>query len=241
MKLEADLHTHTIASGHAYSTLKEMVEAAREKGLKMLAITDHDIRTPDGPNLDYFLNMVIWPREIQGVEVLRGVETSIVNDGCGIDLPEELLDQMDIILAGFHGNAGYRGFSVEENTRAMVAALSNPRVHIITHPGNPRYPVNLEKVVLAAREYGKVLEINNSSFLVRPNSAPRCLELARLAKRHGVPVAINSDAHTCFQVGECSQAVEIAVQAGIEEEAVLNSSAARVREFLARHGKDISS
>ncbi len=239
MKLEADLHTHTIASGHAYSTLNEMVATAREKGLKMLAITDHDNRMPGGPDLEYFFNMAIWPREIQGVTVLRGVETNIVDDVRGIDLPEELLDRMDIVLAGFHADVGYLGHSVEENTRAMVAALRNPKVHIITHPGNPRFPVDLKKVVLAAKEYGKVLEINNSSFLVRPNSAPRCLELARLARRYGVPVAINSDAHICFQVGDCSEAVQLAVQAGIEEDAVLNSSAVRVRDYLARHGKVI--
>jgi putative hydrolase len=72
MKLVADLHTHTIASGHAYSTVKEIVDIAREKGLQMVAITDHGPRMAGAPGLDHFWNTLIWPREVNGVQVLRG-------------------------------------------------------------------------------------------------------------------------------------------------------------------------
>lgn len=235
MKLEADLHTHTVASGHAYSTLKEMVEAARQKGLKMLGITDHGLRMPGGPPPMYFANMVVWPRIMQGVEVLRGVEANILDTTGKLDVPEEVLAQLDLVLAGFHSGTGYEGTTVEDNTRAMIAAIKNPYVHIIVHPGNPQYPVDMEKVVLAAKAFGKALEINSNSFFVRPGSASRCYHLAQLAKKHRVMVAVNSDAHIYCSVGDCDAAISLVTEVGIEESCILNSSADRVREFLACH------
>jgi putative hydrolase len=237
VQLEADLHTHTVASGHAYSTVKEMVDAALKKGLKLLAITDHGPHMPGAPHFDYFFNTLVWPRKINGIQVLRGVEANILNTEGQLDLPEELLESLDIVLAGLHASAGYQGSTKEENTQALVAAISNPYVNIITHPGNPQFPVDFERVVLAAREYGKALEINNSSFLVRPQSNEPCLHIAKLAKKHGVTVAVDSDAHICYGVGECTAALEIARQAGIEASQLLNSSAEQVREFLVRQGR----
>lgn len=235
MKLEADLHTHTVASGHGYSTFKEMVESASEKGLKMLGITDHGLNMPGGPHIYHFTNMITWPRTIKGVEILRGVEANILDTNGQIDMPINVLPYLDLVLAGFHMGTGYQGSSVEDNTRAMIAAIQNPYVHIIVHPGNPEYPIDPEKVVLAAKTFGKALEINNSSFIVRANSSPRCHLLAKLAKKHKALVAINSDTHLCYGVGECGTAINLAEEIGIEENQILNTSAKRVREYLDRH------
>lgn len=239
MKLEADLHTHTIASGDAFSTLKEMVDAAQQKGLKMLAITEHGPNLPGAPDSEYFYNPLIWSRVINGVHVLRGIEANILDTKGQIDLPDEILDQLDIVLAGFHAGTGYQGSTVEDNTKAMIAALENPRVHIITHPGNTSFPIDFEDVVLAAKEYGKALEINNGSFLVRPKSIDNCLRIAELVKKHGVMVVVNSDAHIYYEVGNTSLAMGIVRRAGIEKDQIINASAENVRKFLAQHGKNI--
>lgn len=238
MKLKADLHTHTIASGHAYSTVKELVEAAQKKGLQMIGITDHGPRMSGAPGLDHFWNTLIWPREVDGVQVLRGVEANILDTEGSLDVPDEILEQLDLVLAGIHGGTGYTGSTVEENTKAMVAVLQKPLVHIITHPGNPKYPIDYERVVRAAQEYGKALEINNSTFMgVRPQSYEPCLKIATLAKEYGVPVAVNSDAHICYQVGDCPFALEIIHKAGNDKSSVLNTSVELVEEFLAKQGK----
>ena len=79
MDLKIDLHTHTIASGHAYSTLLENLQEAKGKGLKMLAITDHGPQLAGGPQLFYFGNLRVLPREYLGVELLRGVEANILD------------------------------------------------------------------------------------------------------------------------------------------------------------------
>jgi len=74
IKMESDLHLHTIASGHGYSTIKENIEEARKRGLKTIAITDHGLNMPGAPPVCYFTNMISLPQTMQGVEVLRGVE-----------------------------------------------------------------------------------------------------------------------------------------------------------------------
>lgn len=233
MLLEADLHTHSIASGHAFSTIKEMAGHAAKRGLKMIAVTDHGLNMPGGPHEYYFSQIVSLPGRIEGVEVFKGVEANIIDMNGNLDMPVRLLEQLDLVLAGFHEGAGYQAGSVEQNTRAMIAAIQNPFVHIICHPGNPEFLVDIEKVVQAANTAGKALEINNNSFsFSRPGSAPRCSQMARLAARNGTLVAINSDAHSCFMVGNFDHALEVATEAGIQPGQVLNTSLELVRGYL---------
>lgn len=232
-RLPVDLHTHTIASGHAFSTVKEMAELAAQKGLQMIAVTDHGVRMPGGPHEYYFYKLLDLPGFINGVKVLKGVEANIIDANGALDMPPQILDSLDIVLGGFHAGTGYENGSVEENTRALVAAINNPRVHLITHPGNPDYPVDIERIVQAAKVAGKAIEINNSSLLrSRPGSSLRCMEFVRRAKKTGALLAINSDAHNCFEVGETAKALEIVENIGIKPAQILNSSVETVREYL---------
>ena len=175
---------------------------------------------------------------MNGVEVLRGVEADIIDLQGNIDMPETITGPyLDIVLAGFHDSTGYTGTTLEENTAAMVAAIKNPQVHIISHPGNPKYPVNIEEVVLAAKNYNKALELNNHSFVARPNSFPYCTQFAKLAKKHKVMVAINSDAHICYNVGDNERALAMAMKEGIPFSQIINSTAGGVYEYLNWHKK----
>ncbi len=237
MRLEADLHTHTIASGHAFSTVREMAEYASFMGLKMIAITDHGINMPGGPHEYYFSQIAGLPSSIYGVEILKGVEANIIDSNGNLDMPVRLLHNLDIVLAGFHTGTGYQEGTVEQNTEALIAAINNPYVHIISHPGNPEFPVDLDKISQAAKAAGKALEINNSSFfLSRPGSTPRCNHMARIAARNETLISINSDAHSCFSVGNFENALEAATKAGIKPGRILNTSVALVHEYLTSLG-----
>jgi putative hydrolase len=237
VNLVADLHVHTIASGHAYSTIKENVIAARERGLKMIAITDHGPGLPGGPGLSYFSYMQILPSVDEGVEILVGVETNILEDG-KLDMPDRYLEMMDIVLAGFHPPC-YRGGSVSDNTRAMLNAIKNPYVDIIVHPGNPHYPIDLDEIIAAAKEYNTVLEINNNSLTegVRKGSRVNCGLIAREIAKWNLLVAIGSDAHYVDRVGKFDHAIQLVEEAGIREEQVLNTSTEKIRAYLRGKGK----
>jgi putative hydrolase len=151
-------------------------------------------------------------------------------------MPNAVISEyLDIVLAGFHDGTGYTGTTMEENTKAMVAAIKNPHVHIITHPGNPKFPVDLETVVRAAKDCNKALELNNSSFKVRPGSFPVCSQIAKLAKKYNILVSINSDAHICYNVGENAKAVALASKEGIRKNQIINSSSSEISEYLNWH------
>lgn len=232
--LEADLHTHTIASGHAYSTLKELAEAAAGRGLKMLAITDHGFSMPASPHHYHFTNLPrLVPRFLAGVEIIKGAEADIIDHQGRLDMPDRILQVLEWVGIGFHEETDYPGGSVEDNTQAMVQAMAHPLVDFIAHPANAGYPVDLETVVSAARKLGKPLEINNSAIVAgsKANQA-RYQELARLVKKWGGQVIISSDAHIYTTVGEWQTALEIAVAAGLDQSQVLNRTSERVHAYL---------
>jgi len=239
MKIVADLHTHTIGSGHAYSTVQEMARAASEKGLRMLALTEHGPKMPGGPHMYYFFNIKIIPDNIYGVEILRGVEGNIIDRKGNIDLPDDHLHNLDWVLAGFHIFISPEG-TIEENTQAMIKVIENPRIDGIVHPGNPDFQIDPLPVVKAAKANGKVIEMNNSSVRggIREGSKENCLRIAQLAKEYGVPIMLNSDAHISFDVGVVANVAELAKEAGLTEKNILNTSLERIKNFLARRGKE---
>ena len=239
MKLVADLHVHTIASGHAYSTVKEIAEAASRKGLQMIALTDHGPAMPGGPHLYHFGNLKVLPGELYGVNLLRGVEANIIDHEGNLDVPERYLQQMDWIAAGFHPVC-YPGGNTEENTKAMVRALENPFVDVIVHPGNPQFQINEDKIVKVAKDLDKLLELNNSSLTIsREGSEENCELISKLVANYGGKVVINSDAHFSEHVGETNNALKMAIDSGVTEGQILNTSIDKIAEFLSDRGRKL--
>ena len=163
MDILLDVHTHTIASGHAFSSLQEMAKSAAEKRLRLLGITEHTPGIPGTCDLIYFRNLHVVPRKMYGVELLLGAETNIVDYKGTVDLPEDYFSFLDICIAGIHSFC-YSSGTADQNTDAVIGAISNPHIDIISHPGDGTALLNFEPIVLASKEYGTLLEINNSSL-----------------------------------------------------------------------------
>jgi putative hydrolase len=228
MKIYIDTHTHSVASGHAYSTIDDLARGARKRGLKGFVLTDHGPNLPGGTHPYHFGNLRILPKKIRGVYFFKGVEANIINTQGDIDLGPGYLKRLDFVMAGFH-EACFKSQGREENTRAMIAALANPYVDAISHPGNPAYPINIEEVVLSALRHGKALEINNSSFRIRPGSEENCRTVARLCKAYGAFLSCGSDAHYWEDVGNFSGARSLLKEEGVPKSLVINSS---LKSFL---------
>ena len=234
----ADLHIHTISCGHAYSTVQENAAAAAALGLEMIAITDHGPSMPGSAHPYYFKNLVVIPRVISGVRVLRGVEANITNVNGDLDLPLNLLVKLDIVLAGLHKRTFPQKLSEAENTTALLRAIESPYVDVIVHPGNPLFPVDIEAVIAHAAKHGTAIELNNSSLtMTRTGSHANCTSFARLAAAYDVFVVLGSDAHISFDVGRVDVALEMALAAGIREERLLNTSCQRIDDYLAMRRK----
>ena len=237
MKIVLDTHAHTIVSGHAYNTIREMAQMAKEKGLEAFALTEHAPQMPGTCHEFYFQNLHIVPREMYGVRLFMGVELNIMNEKGEVDLPESTLCQMDIAIASIHGPC-YKGERTEEAiTAAYLAAMENPLIHIIGHPDDGRYDIDYEALVQGAKEYGKVLELNNHSMdpdCTRENAVENDTIMLNYCKKYQVPVVMDSDAHFDLLIGEFDLARALLTKLDFPEDLVLNRSVDAVKKYVNR-------
>lgn len=237
MRLLADLHTHTVASGHAYSTVGELAASAATRGLELIAITDHGPNVPGGAHLWHFWNMKVVPSVLGGVRILKGCEANpSLTDANGIDLPDEMLASLDFVAVGLHPECGFDDGDRAKNTEAMLRVIGNPLVDMITHPGNDaEFPLDRDAIVSAAAERGVILELNNYSFDHRSGrhaSLSTERAFAEAARDAGALIAVGSDAHFHMLVGSFEHALAVAEEIGFPEERIVNRSADAVLEFL---------
>lgn len=223
-KILLDVHTHTVASGHAYSSLQEMARAAAEKGLQVLGITEHGPSVPGTCPLVYFRNMFVVPRQMYGVSLLMGCEVNILDTKGSLDLDDFHLDLLDIGIAGIHGNC-WQGGTRQENTDGMIEVIRNPKIHIISHPGDGTAELDFEQLVIAAKEAHTLLEINNHSLAPERKKAvarDNNLELLRLCKKYDVPTILGSDAHVSFQIADYERLYGLLEETNFPEELIMN-------------------
>jgi len=231
-RIWGDLHVHTVASGHGYSTVLENARVALRKGLRVLGVADHSPSMPGGPSPLYFEAKGHFPREIEGVRIYFGAEVDVVDFDGKLDLEDRILRKLDFVIVSFHPQV-FRGGSREENTDALLRALENPFVDIVAHPGNPRFPLDYNKLVEEAVGRGKILEINNSSFSVsRKGSKENCMVIAQEVEKRKGWVIVSSDAHFCEEVGEFEEALAMLREARFSEERILNASYENLVRFL---------
>lgn len=236
MKILTDLHCHTIASNHAYSTVKEIMDEAAKKGLEAVAITDHGPEQVDSPHLAHFGNLRAIPDYVSGVRLLRGCEANIL-DGTGrIDIPEVYLKRLDFVVAGIHSIFYYKP-SGGDHTSTYLGVLNNPYVDMISHSGFPYYAYDIDVIVKKAKELGKLIEFNNASYEVRPDNIERCAEIAKACKKYGTGVAVNSDSHFCTTIGDVSKAMALLKSVDFPEELIMNRDLKTLKEFLAPRKK----
>jgi putative hydrolase len=224
MKYIMDLHCHSIASGHAYSTIQENAKIAAEKNLKFMGISDHAPGMPGGTHLYYFFNLKVLPKEIDGVRILKGVEANIVDYNGTLDIGKEVFENLDYAIASLHPPCINFG-TVEENTRAIINAMKNPYVKIIGHPDDSRFPLNYEEIVKAAKEYGVLLEVNNSSLNAgsfRAGAWENVKIMLNLCKEYRVKVILGSDAHISYDVGNFTNCAKLLEEVDFPEELVVN-------------------
>lgn len=237
MRIAIDTHTHTVASGHAYSTVYELAMGARKRRLAGFVLTDHGPALPGGTHPYHFGNLRILPRRIRGVRFYRGVEANVMDTSGKLDLADEYLIKLDFVYAGLH-ELCFDPSSEAENTRALVAALRNPLVDAVSHPGNAAYPVDIPAVVAAAKEEGKAIEINNGTFRVRQGSDDSCARFAELCAETGTLVVCASDAHYWEDVGRVDIALGLIERSGIRKEQLINATTASFEAFIARRAAE---
>ncbi len=234
--MKIDLHTHTIASGHAFSTVQEMADAASRKHIEVLAITDHGPAMNGSAPKSYFTCGDRFPNIINGVRVLFGVEANIINKKGEIDLPEKVLKKLDVVMAGFHTNCGYKDLGIEKNTQVMISAMKNPFIKMISHPYLPKIKVDIEKIAQASIKYNVLLEIN-ASFFYKKTIEDKIIwqdikKMVEILKRNKKKIIVNSDAHSSFEIGKFEEVKMKLAELKLTENDLLNSDKDAIFKFF---------
>lgn len=230
-----DIHTHTLASGHAYNTVYEMAQAARDKGLQLLGISDHGPGMEGAACKHYFRASRCIPRELFGVRILFGIEFNIMDYDGTVDLDATFASPLDYGIASLHDVCITPG-SAPENTRAYLRAMENPKVNVIGHPDDGTYPVDFDELVRHAAEQRVLLELNEAS--VKPGSYRRdgranALRMLALCERYGAQVLVSSDAHVASDVLRHGSALALLEEIRFPEELVVNRSVEALTAALA--------
>jgi DNA polymerase (family 10) len=223
--IQGDLHMHSTWTD-GLATIEEMAEAARRRGLKYIALTDHSKRVTmvgglDGNKLrQQWQEIDHWNHTHRGLKILKGVECDILEAG-GLDLPDDVLAEADWVVASVHFGQNQPR---EKITKRVVEALANPYVSVIGHPTGrlltrrKPYEIDLEAVFRAARQYGKGLELN---------AHPSRLDLddvaCAAAKTHGIPIVISTDAHSMDGLNAMRYGVQQARRGGLTAADVANT------------------
>ncbi|KMT21070.1 PHP domain-containing protein [Clostridium cylindrosporum] len=240
MRIFGDYHTHTIYS-HGKGTIEDNVKVAISKGLREIVISDH------GPG--HFLfgvkssNLPIMRKEIdrlqkkyKDINIMLGVEANIISLDGDIDVSNEDLKLLDKLLVGFHYGAfgktildnhalfirprigkllkGLKNSNIINVTRAVVNSIERYKIDILTHPGD-KTPVCISPIANAAKKYGTFLEIN-------AGHGHLTVDDAKIALNEGANFIINSDAHKPSDVGNVDRAINIAIEAGIPIDRIVN-------------------
>jgi DNA polymerase (family 10) len=223
--LQGDVHMHTIETD-GRNTIAEMAEAARGRGYKYMAITDHSKNLAfangldDARALEHIKRIRVTNDTIEGIKIFAGIEVDILADG-SLDLSDSVLEQMDLVIASVHSHFNQ---SAEEMTARLLRAIENPNVSIIGHPTGrillrrDAYAYDMNAVLEAAARNRVAMELN--AYPDRLDLSDRNL---RTAKQHGVKIVINTDSHHITHMEKIRYGVLQARRAWLAAADVLNT------------------
>lgn len=235
-----DGHVHSIASGHAYSTLNEIVDAARARGISTVCMLEHGKALLGGVNDYYFANTRVMPSVINGVRLLQGIEANILDIDGNLDIPEAGLSSIEVVGASLHPPV-IAPKSKMADTEALLNVMENPMVDYLCHIGNPQYELDYEAVLQMAKKKDKLIEINNASFAVRPGSSKNCVMVAKRCAELDIPMILGTDAHYAGDVGYFPYADYALNMAGVPDELIINLEPNRLLDRLLKKNRPIYS
>ena len=234
-KIYFDLHTHTVASGHGSTdTISDLAKAAFENGLPFLGISDHAPATPGSATESYFRGLSGSPKERNGVRLFYGVELNIRDEQGNVDLPDDLLQSLDYSLISFHLPT-FDDAGIEGNTNAMIKAMGHPKVKLLGHPDDSRFPLDYERLLSAAKEKNVFPELNNASLMpdaYRIGAYENYKALLPLCERLSLPVVLSSDSHGKKHIGDFSFVLSLLEETAFPASLVLNFDSDGIRRIV---------
>lgn len=207
-----DLHTHTCASGHGTNDrITDLAKEAARRHMETLGISDHGPATTGSAGLSYFRSLFLCEKKRFGIQLLYGAEANILDTDGRLDIPDDILRELDYCIISTHRPI-YTSGSAAENTRAYIRAMRHPNVKIIGHCDDSRFPVDYRKLLQAAMAMGVLPELNNVSLLpdsYRKDCRANAAAMLRTCEALSCPVILSSDSHGREHVGDVTEAAKL--------------------------------
>lgn len=244
MRISCDVHTHSLYSRHAYSTVEENIRVAAERGFELLGITDHfssmlfDQQTLK--NFQFFMNTAIWPNTWHGVKLLHGAEIDIVdlngnlfahnitvNQGINGDklnhpriLGDLILSTCDYAIASIHSKQWASEATPAQITQMYVNALDNPHILILGHLGRSGLNFDIPALVRECKDRNKLIEMNEATYDEgnRETAIQRCRKIAETCAELGCKISFGSDAHIATRIADAHSVINMLEEIQFPEE-----------------------
>ena len=239
----ADMHTHTVASTHAYSTITENAAWAAEHGIKYLGMTDHGINMQDAPDTWHFENLKILPGYLHGVRIFKGIEANIIGTDGSVDIPPDkesiYYNILEWVNVSFHVQT-FTPSTSAEHTKAFLNVLKNPYVDVLCHPESPKFDFDFNEVAKACAEEGRLMELNECRVERGGIACERYKKILGSCVRYGTRIIVSSDAHFYTHIGQFEPALALLREIGFPEELIVNADEERFLQYIKSRNERIN-
>lgn len=223
--IQADLHTHSISSGHgSRDTITEMARTAAHAGIRLLGISEHGPATAGSVTPSYFRGLKLACKKRFGIRLLYGAELNILNLSGDVDLEDPILTNLDYAIISIHPPT-FTPYEHKDLTDAYIRAMRHPRVCFLGHIDDARFPVDFKRLLSAAKEQGIYPEINNCSLMpgaYRAGGQENCRRILHICKELQLPVLLSSDSHGTQNIGNIRYIIPLLTECSFPPKLILN-------------------
>jgi putative hydrolase len=239
--LDIDLHVHSVASVHAYGTIYDICKEAAKKKMRVIGISDHGAYDCEDHIKWHFAMVRDAPKYIEGVRLLWGGELNVINEKGELDLPLWIQEKMDYVSFGYHippKNAqniskNLFNWTKEDLTNAILNALDNPNIKIITHPCGKKACYDQEKIWERAIQKNILLELNLDKLkYAEKDELTQFKKMVSFVKENNKKLIVGTDTHFLHQIGDYSILEKHFDYLGLKKELIINNYYQELKEFI---------
>lgn len=232
-----DLHTHSVLSRHAFSSITENIEYASSIGLKILGCLEHQYDNYGVGSSEHIIGGLInlVPSNYNGMRILKGIELNILDGHFDVDKYHNRINELDYTIASIHPYAYSKEHTYKQNTDNYIMACNTSYVKILGHMDHINYDCDFEAVIKEAIKNKVLIELNNSSLAptsVRKNAKEIDTKILKLCEKHNCPIIVNSDAHIKYNICKLDSAYALLNELNFPSELVINNNEELIKEYF---------
>ncbi len=226
-----DLHIHTVACGHAFSTIKEIIDEANKKGMTAIGISEHGPAVKNIVKPGFFMNLRSIPKVIDGIRIYKGAELNLINKKGDVDLSESILKRLDYTIVSLHRPFFNDAENVKNYTQSIVNAISNDNIDILGHIDRVSESIDSDTIIDTLGKQKKIVELNNKSLCMISNYM-FMKDFLTKAKKNNIMITLSSDAHIYCDVGFFDSSIKLIKEVDYPENLIVTKDNETLEKYI---------